>query len=272
MQPTSASARAIDIIPPDLDLVIRVDMRRLKTMLGPDSDRQIERLLARFQLISQARSMDLDLWHSVLAHSQAVWLGCRPFVGGCRDWVLVAQGDFDDVDPRTLGFPTMPTDLGGGWLRYDRKEIQVPRGAAQRVYLQPPERIVLLTRAEIDAVERTLDQGDRGTELEPEASGVIALSARPAALASVLSPGKRAAMAWLHDINRLDMLASPTSSELAFTFTLRFPDSNRARLAARAIDVVIKAVAEGQAGTVSAAKVEALGAVVVVRVRLEKSL
>jgi len=270
-QPTTASARAIDLIPKDLDLVIRVDMRRLKTMLGPDSDQQLERLLVRFQLVSPARSLDVALWHSVLERSDTVWLGCRPFVRGCRDWVLVAQGKFDDLDPRTRGFSTLPTDLGGGWLRYDQKEPQVLRGAPQRIYLQPPGRVVLLTRAEIDAVQRTLDQGDPGTDLEPEASGVIALSARPAALASVLSPNKRAALAWLRDIERVDMLASPTSSEFALTVALRFPDPNRARLAARAIQVVIEAVTERQAGIFSAAKVEALGAVVVVRTHLERS-
>lgn len=170
---------ASEILPEDLDVAVRFDLSRMRLALGPES---VSRLAA------QADAGDRPLVAEVLKRADVVWLGFRPGLPvELTDNVLVAEGDFDDVKPGRAEWG-IAEDLGGGWLRYTRQTQEITRAAPARLYLRLPDLAVLVSEAELDAVERSLERREEGRRVAPPGSGLMAIGARGRALREALEP------------------------------------------------------------------------------------
>lgn len=171
------------VIPGDLDVAVRFDLARMREALGDDT---LRRLRARAAEGSGAEPELSRLLGDLLLRSQTLWVAFRPGPRADRvDNVIVLRGRFADVDLRSYDLsPSFgpPADLGAGWRRWDRLAAD-GRAEPARAYAQGDDLLVLVSIAEVDAVERQLEGGAGDEHVEPKEKGVISFAARGPALA-----------------------------------------------------------------------------------------
>jgi hypothetical protein len=231
--------RALDAMPGDLDLVVRLDLHRIRDTLGSAAMTALTE-----QAIRGSRGADQAtdaLLIGALAETDTLWLGLRPaqeFSGS--DSVFVMTGHFPKFDPQHVASKPAfqkPIELGGAFRRYDRA-APAQRSAPARIYTRGDDLIVSVSEAEIDSVERSLEQRRGSPPLEPAEKGALSAVARPRILpASVLeaSPSlqKLAARA-----TRCELSADLTSAGVDATLGLKFEDPNTAeRLAVALVEL-----------------------------------
>src|SRR5688572_30860038 len=108
--------RPIDVIPPDLQLTVRVATKRLRESLG---NAVVERIRSDSQLGAPLAD-PLIGW--ALERADTAWASFRlGLVPEQTDNVLVLAGDFTKLAPDRSHWLT-PVDLGGGWQRWDRSQ------------------------------------------------------------------------------------------------------------------------------------------------------
>jgi len=168
--PALESARAA--IPPDLDLVLRIDLGRVRSALGPSAVGMIQGLGEAGAEAGAPR----DLVAQALARAEVVLVAARLDRGADLDTVVVLEGPLRGLTPPSSGW-SVPTDLGGDVRRWDRKGPG-PRESPARVYAFGDERLVVLSEAEIDSVEAVIERGMPPNPLTPRSRGIVAFAAR----------------------------------------------------------------------------------------------
>ncbi len=171
------------------------------------------------------------------------WLAFRPGLApAVLDHVLVLRGRFPELDPRAgaggKGW-SPPRDLGDGWRRHDAVR-PVERTAPARVYLRDSTVVALVTTAEIDAVERTLEHGiaagSRLGPLLPATHGTLAVRARCRSIAAWVEPAQPTVTALLRAAQRLSLVVDLENERLRGEAELGFgePSSPEPRAVAAA--------------------------------------
>jgi len=168
--------RGADALPADVDLVVRLDLRRMRSALGPELVSQLKRATA---LASGTTSTE-SLVAGLLEETDVVLIGLRPRLAGALDHVIVLEGSFPRFDPTAV--PADPgwqraQDLGGDVRRWDRR-AQPDRGIPARIYAWSNKVIVLVTPVEIDSTERALELGEHEGVMAPPSKGVVSFAAR----------------------------------------------------------------------------------------------
>jgi len=261
--------RPTDVIPPDLQLTVRIAAKRLQEALGRGV---VERMRKDSQL-STPLSDPLIGW--ALERADTAWAAFRlALVAEQMDNVLVLAGNFDDLAPDRAHWLT-PVDLGGGWQCWDKSQ-KVSRAEPARLYAFTGEALVFASEAEIDAVERRLERGVEVESIEPPELGLVSIAASMPALAAALRDKSPRAAALLE---RGTVLTGHADFEHTSGATLRldfaFKASEQAERSARAATLLLEAMREtpGVVGAVaSAARVEALGKSVSLQLRLESAV
>lgn len=272
-EPTKVSAppggpnlqRPVEAIPPDLQLTVRVAVRRLREAVGKEVVQQVQQQ----SQLSAPLSDPLVNW--VLERSDAAWAAIRFGSDAAHtDNVLVVSGDFSDFAPNAELWQ-MPTDMGAGWQSWERR-TKVLRAQPTRVYVFAGQLVIFASEAEIDAVERRLTRGVDVELIEPPEQGLVSLAASMPALArhletsapraaELLAKGK--AVTGHADLNH----GTGASIELAFEFTA----AEQAKRSATAAHVFLSALGEGSGAVAEIARgthVEAVGETVALRMRL----
>ena len=177
-----------DAIPPDLDVVIRVDLRRMRAALGPSA---IDRLQVPVGADgAEDGGDDARLLADVLEKSDLVFIGFRPGLAlGATDRVIASEGRFEDFDVRRHGGQARwaaGQDLGAAWRMYERRQSPA-RGVPARVYLRGTDLLVLVSVAEIDSVERALEGRSVSARLEVPSRGAVSMAARAESLRRLLA-------------------------------------------------------------------------------------
>jgi hypothetical protein len=177
--PPSAPAvvSAADLIPADLDVVVRFDLGRVKAALGAT----VLAALSREVLSAAGGSEHSDaLVLESLLSADMVFLGYRPSpILAPLDRVLALQGSFEQLARPPLGFANA-VDLGGDVRYFDRRSsTSLARGAVARIYSASTRVRAFVSEAEIDAVERVLATGGAERQLSPPEEGTLSLAARP---------------------------------------------------------------------------------------------
>jgi hypothetical protein len=264
--------RPQDAIPADLDVVMRFDVARMRSALGPSWSGEWRRH-APGGLLGVER--DDPLLSDALARADTVWLALRP---GLRpdltDNVIVLAGRYADFDPQ--GYPsqpkwTAPTDLGGGW-RVSERPVPAVRSAPVRLYLRHSELLVFVSEAELDSVERAVEQGARDPHVEPPSQGAISVEARGRALARLVRDQAPAAARLLRRASALRGHADISTRGLRAEVELEFEAARVAEQAARALSELIRESSAQHAFFSvlgQAVQVEAVGSVVVARIALD---
>lgn len=261
--------RPSDVIPPDLQLTVRVATKRLREALGSGV---IERVRNDSQL-GTPLSDPLIGW--ALERADTAWAAFRlALVAEQMDNVLVLAGNFADLAPDRAHWLS-PVDLGGGWQRWDKSQ-KVSRAEPARLYAYAGEGLVFASEAEIDPVERRLERGVETESIEPPELGLVSIAASMPALAHAL--GAKAPRA-AELLERGTVLTGHADLEHTSGAKLRldfaFKASEQAERSARAAELLIEAMREqpGAVGALaSAARVEALGKSVSLQIRLESAV
>lgn len=163
-----------DALPADLDCVVRIDLRRVRSALGPAA-------LAGLRRGAAATASDLaEGWIAdAIERSDVALVAFRPeLADGGPDNVIVLHGRFSGVKPPLGPHAWGPAvDLGADVRRFDRVGSP-PRSSPARLYAFRDEQLVFVSAAEIDAVEAVLEGGRAASNVQPPARGVVAFAGR----------------------------------------------------------------------------------------------
>ena len=244
--PRPGTVRAADAIPADLDLVVRLDLHKIRdTLGGPAMTALSERAV---QGLRGADSATDALLLGALEQTDTLWLGVRPTrTLSAADSVWVMSGRFPHFDPhRAESTPRFgpPLDLGGDLRRYDRAHPAV-RSAPARIYVHGDDLLISLSEAEIDSVERSFEEQRGAPPLEPAEKGVFSLVARPQVLPLSLFAGVESVRRLLRSAHRLELNADLTGSGLDATLALKFEDAAAAEQVAQALTEMRDALRAG---------------------------
>ena len=186
LPPSPAITSAVELIPPDLDVVVRLDLARVKAALGGMALTQLSRQVLAHD--NGGQEPDELLITSLLAADQ-VYLGYRPgALLAPLDRVLALQGHFEQLLRPPPGF-SGATDLGRDLRYWDRTVVPTSRGGVARVYALGERVRAFVSEAELDAVERALDGQGSARRLEPAEEGTLSLAARPRLLGRLVGNG-----------------------------------------------------------------------------------
>jgi hypothetical protein len=220
--PGPALSEPTDALPADLDLVVRVDLGKMRRGMP----------LTRLTELSH-RVGAADLIGRALERADTVWIGLRPETAlGEADNVLVLRGRFVGFDPRPAAPPfSGPRDLGGGWRMYER-DVPASRAASARVYARLEDLLVFVSTAEIDSTERAIDKRQRGTPMIPPERGAVSLAARAAPVRSWLAEHVPTAAAALRRATRIAAHADLSAAGLEAELEIKFESADQAKAAA----------------------------------------
>jgi hypothetical protein len=248
-------ARALDAMPADLDLVVRLDLRKIRETLGGTAMTALSEQ-AVHGLRGADRGTDALLLRA-LQQTDTLWVGMRPTAAlQAADSVFVMSGHFASLDPhRAQSTPPFAKgiDLGGDLRRYDR-ERPPSRSAPARIYVHGDDLLISLSEAEIDSVERSLEEQRGAPPLEPAEKGVLSAVVRPQALPLSLFSGLDSLRRLVQAAQRLELNADLTGSGADATLALKFEDAPLAEQVARALTEMRDALGEsaGRLGKLAA--------------------
>jgi hypothetical protein len=235
--PNAPSLRSpLTAMPPDLDLVLRLDLSRIRDTLGaPAMASLAEQAVRALHGADQATDA---LVLGALGESDTLWLGLRPGAApSAADTVMVMVGRFPDFDPhRAESSPRFESgiDLGGDVRRYDRA-APAQRSAPARFYTRGQELVVSVSQAELDSVERAIELGRAAPPLEPAEKGVLSAAARGTALDAAPFRELPAVRDLARHARRCDLTADLTSVGLDAALSLQLEDASVAEQVADAL-------------------------------------
>jgi len=246
-----------------------VNLQRLTQTLGPEV---IQGLSERLELAHPRLG---GLIQVLLGRSETLWIAFRPGVNlALLDNVVVLEGAFGKLD--VSEFETLPrwslgTDLGAGW-RFHEREKPTERSAAAGVYQRREDLIVLVSYAELDSAERSIERGGgREAALEPPERGVVSAAARLRPLARTLESSAPAAARVLAQGNLVEASAELGPSGLTAEIVLYYGDEATAQRAARAAGLLAtEFVNQGEyVAILQGLKIEAVGRSAILRLHLD---
>lgn len=170
-------ASALDPIPSELDVVVRVDVARVRAALGAETLAALRRGFA-------AAGDETERLLGDAIERADVFVAAARYDDRLVDHVVAVQGDFRGIRVRPVSSPggwQAPVDLGGDVVRYDRE----PKGRNDpaRIYVRSYELVVVVSEAAVDSVEAVIERGAPPNRLAPPERGIVsaALRIRPGA-------------------------------------------------------------------------------------------
>jgi hypothetical protein len=228
--------RPLSAMPADLDLVMRVDLQRIRGTLGGPAMAAISE--QALHSLHGADSATDELLLKALAQTDTLYLGLRPSTTlDAADNVFVMAGHFADFRPdRAKSTPPFepPVDLGADLRRFDRAP-PASRSAPARFYARGDEMLVALSETEIDSVERTLEQGRGMPSLEPAEKGAVSAVVRPRGLPGALFTSSRSLRELAEQAERIELDADLTSAGVDASLALKFEDQSSAEQVSHAL-------------------------------------
>jgi hypothetical protein len=184
-------ASAAELIPADLDVVLRLDMAQVKAALGSITPEALSRDVLTRAAGANAGEPDELLVTSIL-NADVVYLGYRPDAALLPlDRVLALQGRFEPLGRQVSGFAA-PTDLGADLRYWDRRSVEpLPRSSVARLYALGERVRAFVSEAELDAVERSLEGLASPRRLVAPEQGSLSLVARPRLLGRLVGGALR---------------------------------------------------------------------------------
>ena len=265
-----ALATPVDAVPPDLDLVLRVDLAKVRAALGPQGVASLRGEAA--DAVAETRE---ELVERVLEASDTAILAL--LLPHETDNVLVLAGHFSalcvDRALRASGC-SAPVDLGGDVRRFDRGG-KLSRSSPARVYAFANERLVFVSAAEIDSVEAVLERQRAPSSLKPQARGVLAFAASLRTLGTTLVDRYPELADAIGPADAVQGVLDSTATGLGLEVALELPSEASAERTSAALGRIRQALA-GAAGKMAAmaqsANIQAVGRFAVVRVAFERGM
>lgn len=262
-------------IPGDLDIVVRVDLHKMRDALGPNA---VKALGHRTPGDTLRAAGDAELYDAALRNADTVWFALRPGDSlDDTDNVVVMKGHFAHVDPQN--YPCLPRwrsarDLGAAWRLYERA-MPTLRSAPARIYARADDLLVFVSSAEIDSTERVIEKHADDPRVEPDDKGTISVAARTRALVDAVGERAPEAARLLANASRLRADADLGAENLTAEVELDFSEAAEARKTADAAGLLAKSIEKqgGALGQVARAlDIEAVGSALVVHVELPRAV
>jgi hypothetical protein len=164
----SRRVEAPDLFPADLDLVVRVDVARMRAGLGP---------AAAEDLADRALSGEGDAaLREAARHADVAWVALRLADLDEGDRVVAFEGRMRDVARDPGAWRPVPGDVGG--VSVLERRGRAPRAGAQRMIALGDRAIVFVSPAEASSVARVLRDGPDARRGDPAAEGLVSLDLR----------------------------------------------------------------------------------------------
>lgn len=268
-----ALATPVDAVPPDLDLVLRVDLAKVRAALGPQGVASLRGEAA--DAVAETRE---ELVERALEASDTAILALRPeLLPHETDNVLVLAGHFAalgvDRALRASGW-SAPVDLGGDVRRFDRGG-KLSRSSPARVYAFANERLVFVSAAEIDSVEAVLERQRAPSSLKPQSRGVLAFAARLRTLGTTLVDRYPELADAIGPADAVQGVVDSTATGLGLEVALELPSEASAERTSAALGRIRQALAAAagkMAAMAQSSNIQAVGRFAVVRVALERGM
>jgi hypothetical protein len=234
LPPAPSVSSAAELVPPDLDVVLRLDLARVKAALGASALATLSHeVLARD---SAGQEPDELVVASLLAADQ-VYLAYRPSPSWAPlDRVLALQGRFEPLLRPPSGFGGA-RDLGRDLRCWEAKVPPATRGGVARVYALGDRMRAFVSEAELDAVERRLEGVESPRRLQPPEEGTLSLAARPRLLGHLAGSGSLREL--LEEAKALTAVAELESDGVRLKLELLLAGAEQAEQLARAGKLVL---------------------------------
>lgn len=247
-----------EILPADLDLVIRLDMARMRGGIGPAAADALSR-----RALSDNAEPEL---REALGCAEVVWIAAHASDLESGDRVIVIEGR--SCMPELLSSRWERVRSGNGKLRiFDRKDA-APRTGTARIMNLGNKATAFVSPVELDAVKRVLDDGPDDQRGNPVAEGVVSVDLRPRPLPPALAKKYRSIGAVLAGIERVRGTAVLVNDGLKIDAEVTGKSAEGATKAAKFLEGLRDSLSGSQkfGETVQKARVETIEKIVQVRV------
>lgn len=161
---------AVELFPADLDVVMRVDLARMRAALGPLANGLSSRVGAEIDAHDELAARAIE-------RARVAWIGTRLGDFEAGDRVLVIEGDVEDLRPDPSLFQELDPPLSDDLKTFERRG-PVARDATARIHLLGPRTIMFVSSVEVDGVERVLLRGGDPGRRDPPAEGLVSADLR----------------------------------------------------------------------------------------------
>lgn len=202
----------IELLPGDLNLVLRLDVASIRRSLGPT---QTEELLRRGMMETSIQ----PALESALKAAEILWLGTR-----IQDWqegdrVLVAEfSKHERTPPPPEAWSPRPSGVAA-LRRYVANDAVLRSGIAELLDFAHARAFV--SPVEAASVRRVLGRGPDPNRRDPEARGLVSLDLRPPRPSAELLRRHPAIGSLLDGIERVEAVLEVTSDELIVSARIR---------------------------------------------------
>ncbi|KYF86582.1 hypothetical protein BE20_28675 [Sorangium cellulosum] len=195
-----------DLLPADLDLVVRVDVARMRAGLGQAAADELAR-----RALDEAPDEALE---SALRRADVVWLGLRLADLEAGDRVVVLEGRMAGLAPDPDRWAPSPVardvhGVQGGVAVFDRRGDGVAaRADTARIVALGDRAVALVSAAEVSSVARVLRDGPDERRGDPAAEGLVSLDLRARRFPASLARRFPSASALVAGVERVRAVAS----------------------------------------------------------------
>jgi hypothetical protein len=161
---------AVELFPADLDLVLRVDLARMRAALGPMANGLSSRMGSEIDKHDELAAKAIE-------RARVAWIGTRLADIETGDRVLVVEGDVEDLRPDAGIFQVLDPPLSDAIKTFERRG-PVARDATARIHLLGARTIAFVSGVEVDGVERVLLRGADPGRRDPPADGLLSADLR----------------------------------------------------------------------------------------------
>lgn len=154
-----------EVLPADLDVVVRLDVQALRRTLGPTFDQQLASRFSSDPILARAAPR---------ARTLTVALRAADIERG--DHVIVLEGDPGDLGLANEGYEAQPS--ANDKVRVFVRALPGPRDGTEAVVILDERAVVLVSPVETDAVLRVLRDGPDEQRGQPVAEGIVSADIR----------------------------------------------------------------------------------------------
>jgi hypothetical protein len=219
-----------DLLPADLDLVVRIDLGRVRRSLGLEPSRALAA-----QAIGRAGADEIV--RRALLGARVAWLGLRVADFGAGDRVLVVEAaERGSLAPDSAAWERHVTGAAA-IARYAGRRPAARDGTAEIVTLGE-KTTVFVSPVEVMSVRRVLGRGPDAERGQPAASGLLSVDYRPSRPSAEIENAYPSLAALLRGIERVRATVDITGQRLDIDGTISCRNERAAERVSRFVETI----------------------------------